>query len=225
MVFKRRERAPFLHRAREFVAPRKGFWRGFGYIGKRMRRVPDTPHRIALGFACGALVSFSPFFGFHFFLAAGLAWLVRGNIVAGLFGTAVGNPFTFPFIAVASLWCGRTILGVEGNALDFKAIQAEFGVAFGAIWDWMKSLFGYENPDLSGLSTFFDNVFLPYLVGGVVPGLLCAGVCYALIVPVVRGYQERRRKRLEEAQARHRRALEDELDAYRTSDGRAGDSA
>ncbi len=225
MVFKRRKRAPFFSRLRELIAPRKGFWRGFGYIGKRMRRVPDTPHRIALGFACGALVSFSPFFGFHFFLAAGLAWLMRGNILAGLFGTAVGNPFSFPFIAFASLWTGRTILGVEGNALDFEAIQKEFGDAFGAIWDWTKSLFGYANPDLSGLSTFFDNVFLPYLIGGIIPGALCAAVFYALIVPVVGRYQERRRKRLEEVQAQHRRALEDELNAYRSRDGRAGDSA
>ena len=31
--------------------------------GHRVRRLPDTPHRIALGFACGVFVSFTPFFG------------------------------------------------------------------------------------------------------------------------------------------------------------------
>ncbi|MEM9735433.1 MAG: DUF2062 domain-containing protein, partial [Pseudomonadota bacterium] len=99
MILKRREKLPFWTRVREIVAPRKGLWRGVDYIGKRMRRLPDSPHRIALGFACGAMASFSPFFGFHFFYAAGLAWLVRGNMVASLFGTIVGNPFTFPLIS------------------------------------------------------------------------------------------------------------------------------
>ena len=71
MIFRRRRRPSFLARMRETMMPRKGIWRGFDYINKRMRRLPDSPHRIALGFACGVFVSFSPFFGFHFFLAAG----------------------------------------------------------------------------------------------------------------------------------------------------------
>ena len=67
MILKRREKAPFSDRLRQAVAPRKGFWRGMDYIGKRLRRLPDSPHRIALGFACGALASFSTFFsGFTF---------------------------------------------------------------------------------------------------------------------------------------------------------------
>ena len=99
MIFKRREKPSLLYRIREFFAPRKGFWRGMDYIGKRMRRLPDSPHRIALGFACGAVASFTPFFGFHFFVAAGIAWVLRANIVASLFGTIVGNPLTFPFIS------------------------------------------------------------------------------------------------------------------------------
>ena len=44
------------------------------------------------------MVSFTPFIGFHFFLAVIFAYIFRGNIVASLIGTFVGNPFTFPFI-------------------------------------------------------------------------------------------------------------------------------
>jgi uncharacterized protein (DUF2062 family) len=225
MVFKRRERAPISHRVREALAPRKGFWRGLGYISKRMRRLPDSPHRIALGFACGAFVSFSPFFGFHFFLAAGLAYLVRGNILASLFGTAVGNPITFPFISAASLWLGRWIMGVHGDGSDFDAITHAFGEAFSSIWGTMKSWFGYGPSMVDGLVAFFNDVFLPYLVGGILPGLICAAACYWSIGPVVAAYQNRRRKKLEEIQARHRAALDKELDAYVASDGRAGDNA
>ena len=71
MVFKRRDKPPLLSRLREAVLPRRGWRRGIEYLGHRVRRLPDTPHRIALGFACGVFVSFTPFFGLHFVLAAG----------------------------------------------------------------------------------------------------------------------------------------------------------
>ena len=64
----------------------------------KLVRVKDSQDKLAIGFACGSMVSFSPFIGFHFFLAVILAYICRGNIVASLIGTFVGNPFTFPFI-------------------------------------------------------------------------------------------------------------------------------
>ena len=64
----------------------------------KLIRVKDTQNKLAIGFACGSMVSFSPFIGFHFFLAVIFAYIFRGNIVASLIGTFVGNPFTFPFI-------------------------------------------------------------------------------------------------------------------------------
>lgn len=225
MVFKRREPAPISHRLREAVAPRKGFWRGMEYISKRMRRLPDSPHRIALGFACGAFVSFSPFFTLHFFLAAAIAWLVRGNILASLFGTIVGNPITFPFISAISLWLGRWILGLGDDGSNFEAIMAAFGDAFSSIWSSIRSWFGYGQGVTEGLVTFFYDVFLPYLIGGILPGLVCGAACYWIIGPIVAAYQNRRRKKLEAIQARHRAALDAELNAYSATDGRAGDNA
>ena len=64
----------------------------------KLIRVKDSQDKLAKGFACGSMVSFSPFIGFHFFLAVIFAYIFRGNIVASLIGTFVGNPFTFPFI-------------------------------------------------------------------------------------------------------------------------------
>lgn len=170
MIFKRREKPSLKDRAAEFLYPRKGVWRGFGYIGKRIRRLPDSPHRIALGFACGALASFTPFFGFHFFVAAGLAWALRANVIASLFGTIVGNPFTFPLISTTALYIGYAILGRDEGDSDFAAVTNAFGDAFNSIWVTMQSWFGYGPSMLDGLMTFFDQVFLPYLVGGLGPG-------------------------------------------------------
>ena len=225
MVFKRREKAPITSRLREALAPRKGFWRGLDYIGKRMRRLPDSPHRIALGFACGAFVSFSPFFGFHFFAAAGCAWLLRGNILASLFGTIVGNPFTFPFISTASLYTGRWIMGRHSDGSSFDAIMAAFGDGFDAIWGTIKSWFGYGPSMLDGLVTFLNEIFLPYLIGGVVPGLICAAACYWIIGPVVAAYQERRCKKLLAIQEKQRAEIDREMEAYSTNDGYEGDNA
>jgi len=64
----------------------------------KLIRVKDSKDKLAVGFACGSMVSFTPFIGFHFLLAIIFAYLFRGNIVASLIGTFVGNPFTFPFI-------------------------------------------------------------------------------------------------------------------------------
>ena len=64
----------------------------------KLVRVKDSQDKLAIGFACGSMVSFTPFIGFHFFLAIIFAYILRGNLVASLIGTFIGNPFTFPFI-------------------------------------------------------------------------------------------------------------------------------
>lgn len=224
MILKRRDKPSLAYRLREAIAPRKGFWRGMGYIGKRMKRITDTPHRIALGFACGALASFTPFFTLHFFLAAFLAWIARASIMAGLFGTIVGNPLTFGPISAASLGIGRWMMGrgSEG-ASGFDAIMDSFGGALDSIGSWISALFGGGPAEMEGLYQFFDEVFLPYLIGGIVPGLICGSVFYILLYRGVGQYQERRRARLEKVQAKRREAFDEEMGAYGSHDGREGD--
>jgi uncharacterized protein (DUF2062 family) len=189
-----------------------------------MRRLPDSPHRIALGFACGALASFTPFFGLHFVIAAGFAWLVRGNIIAALFGTVVGNPLTFPLISAVSLWTGRRLLGLRDEVSDFEAVTHAFAEGLNAIWGTVKSWFGYGPSLLDGLGVFMADVFLPYLVGGIPPGLVTAALCYWIIGPLIAAYQERRRKKLMSIQARQRARLDEELAAYAAADAREGDN-
>ena len=85
-MFRRRDKIPFWGRVREFFAPRTGWRRALEYYSHRMKRLPDSPTRIALGFACGAYVSFTPFFGLHFIVAAALAWAIRANVFASAIG-------------------------------------------------------------------------------------------------------------------------------------------
>lgn len=67
-MFKRRTPLSFWQWFKEGFYPRSGWRRVINYTSYRLKRLPDTPHRIALGFACGAFASFSPLFGLHFLL-------------------------------------------------------------------------------------------------------------------------------------------------------------
>lgn len=48
-------------------------------------------------------MSFTPFIGFHFVLAAAVTMMMCSNLIASAVGTVVGNPITFPFIWIALL--------------------------------------------------------------------------------------------------------------------------
>lgn len=173
MIFKRRHRPGFGDRVRSLLAPRKGWRRGFRYIGRRVQRLPDSPHRIALGFACGALASFTPFFTLHIVVAVGMAAALRGNLIAAAFGTVVGNPITFPLIAWTALSCGGWLTGHHNAADSFDA-----SIVF------------------RDFSHFIKNLFAPYLIGGIGPGLITAVISYYLLRPAVGAYQNRRRMKL-----------------------------
>lgn len=202
MVFRRRDRPAFLVRVRETIYPRRGWRRALEYIGHRVRRIPDSPHRIALGFSCGVFVSFSPLFGFHFFYAMFLAWLLRGNVLASLIGTVAGNPLTFPIIASTSLALGRRILGYGATGRDFGRITDAFTEAAEGIWEGVLSLFGLGEAEWHKVAAFFTDIIWPYYVGGLLPGLVAAIASYYLTRPVIAAYQAARRKRLAERASR-----------------------
>ena len=81
----------------------------------KLIRVKDSKDKLAIGFACGSMVSFSPFIGFHFLLAVIFAYILRGNIIASLIGTFVGNPFTFPFIWIFIYKIGNIFFNNDQN--------------------------------------------------------------------------------------------------------------
>ena len=90
----------------EFFWPRGGWGRAALYVKHRMRRLPDTPEKIARGIFAGIFTVFSPFYGMHFVVAALIAFIVRGNVLAALLATFVGNPLTYVPIALVSIQTG-----------------------------------------------------------------------------------------------------------------------
>ncbi|WP_154443970.1 DUF2062 domain-containing protein [Halovulum marinum] len=203
MVFKRRKPLSTVRQVREFIYPSSGWRRAIEYFGHRLKRLPDTPHKIALGFACGVFVSFSPLFGLHFIYAGILALIVRGNLLASFLGTLFGNPLTFPFIAGTALGLGRKIMGAARSGESMHSLREGFAGATSGLWQSTKAMFGFGEPAWQPLGTFFWEVFVPYFVGGILPGLATATAMYFLTRPLVAAYQARRRKRLfERAQQR-----------------------
>ena len=196
-MFKRRKPRSYSQIATEMVYPRGGWLRASQYVLHRVRLLPDQPHRIGRGVAAGVFVSFTPLHGFHFLIAAGIAWVLGGNILAALLATFVGNPITFPFIAYAATWLGRVILGDHGT-LSPKMIFGEFADATAQLWHNLGAIFGPETARWDHLGSFFSDIFLPYLVGGVILGTIAGIIAHYMTVPVIRAYHRRRARKLAE---------------------------
>ena len=201
MVFKRRDRKPILRASVELLWPRGGWGRAFAYVKHRVRRLPDSPERIARGVWAGVFTTFTPFYGFHFVFAALLALLMRGNILSAILSTFFGNPLTYIPIIATSMYTGYKILGLDPSRLKFRAhegnehptVGERFSDAASALWQNFKALFTPETADWSSLRLFYDEVFFPFMVGGILPGIVVATICYYLSVPLIRAYQQRRR--------------------------------
>ena len=193
MIFKRRDKRLTFGRLKELLLPKKGWRRALDYFIHRVKRIPDTPHKIAIGIATGVFCSFTPFFGLHFFLAAFVAYIFKGNIVAALFGTFFGNPVTWPFIASFSVKLGQIILGYP--VTNFETFLEHFVEASDATIRGVKSLFGYGESDWALLYSFFRELFLPYFIGGFVLGLIAALFTYFVFRPIIYAYKVTRKKK------------------------------
>lgn len=147
-----------------------GLRRVLSYYKRRMARLPGTPHSIAAGFAAGAAVSFTPFMGFHFVLGALLAWSLRGNLIASALGTAVGNPWTFPFIWYVIYELGASVLSDPATRVQFEALS----------WDYLTQNIG--------------DVLVPMVLGGAILSVIVWPLFY---FPLVRGIERFRKVRLE----------------------------
>lgn len=206
-MFKRRDKRNTLQVVAEGFYPRGGWRRAFSYVYHRLRRLPDPPHRISRGIAAGVFVSFSPLFGFHFLYAALTAFIIRGNILAALLATFIGNPVTFPLIGAISLGFGRRLLGIDAAHGHGESVLEAFSKASGEIWRNIRAIFTPELTHWDNLIVFFQQVFWPYLIGGILPGIIAGMIAYGLSRPVIDAYQRRRLAKLKAKFQKKNRAV------------------
>lgn len=194
MVFKRRDRRTIGEIVGRSLYPRGGWARAFEYVKHRVRRLPDTPEKISRGIWAGVFTTFTPFYGLHFVVAALIAKVMRGNILAALLATFFGNPLTYLPIAVSSLSTGHFLLGTrpQHGPLD-TSLGDKFAGAGGDLWHNLVSLFNAQKMDWHNLAIFYDEVFFPYMIGGIIPGIVAATICYYMSLPLIGAYQKRRR--------------------------------
>lgn len=196
MIFKRRDKRPVWKIVSETVWPRRGWGRAIQYIRHRVSRLPDQPGRIARGIFAGVFVSFTPLFGLHFFLAVIISWIIRGNILASLLATFVGNPVTFVLIGAASIKVGYLVMGRPPAVTVDQSITGMFIESVSEIYHNLLAPFTGAVADWSELDVFLEAVFYPYLLGGVIVGLVFGLLAHALSLPVIRAYQKSRQKRV-----------------------------
>ncbi len=187
MLFRRRKPADILERMRTMLWPRRSFWRSAQYFAKRVLRLTATPHAIAAGVAAGVFVSFLPYLGLHFLLAAAIAWLLAGNLIASAFGTAIGNPLTFPLIWASSYKLGCAILGTH-------APHGDSPIHLGSLWERLE--FGQ----------LWEPLLKPMTVGGIPIGLVFALIFYVLTRWGVAAFRRQRQHRLLEKAKRRAEA-------------------
>ncbi len=182
-MFRRRDKLSLGQRVRNFVWPRAGWWRASKYVVCRVRRLPGAPGAIALGFACGAFVSFTPLFFLHYLLAIALAWLLRGSIIASFLGANLG--WFYPFVLVWTYQLGTRIIGASATG----------GLP--------------PHPSPGYLLHHSWSVFLPTMIGSIPFGLAVAAVAFAFTYWVVVAYRNFRGHRLLQRMRRRAVALEE----------------
>lgn len=152
-MFKRKKKTGLLTKIKSWFWPSIGWKKYMRYLLLRLSRLGSTPRSIAAGVACGVAVSFTPFVGLHFVLAAISAFLCRGNILASALGTAAGNPWTFPFIWYAVYHTGRLFTGISGQE----------DISFLHVFE--KGIHALLSFDFSEFASDVWPVFLPMLIG------------------------------------------------------------
>lgn len=188
MLFRSRETPGFYERLRRWAWPRTSWHRSIRYFSKRIVRLTGSPHAVAAGVAAGVVASATPFLGFHLIITIILAYLLRGNMLAAVIGSFVGNPVTLPIFWLADYEIGNFILGKrpppETDAASAGVMDKIGGVAFWSI-DQIGPLFQKVWP-----------ILLPTMIGSLIVGLAMGLVFYVGVRFGLQFYQEGRRRRL-----------------------------
>ena len=137
----------------------------------KLARLPASPYAIASGFACGSMVSFTPLLGLHFILAIVFAYLIRGNFVAALLGTIVGNPLTFPFIWGLIYKVGAFVIPIKYNEFN-------------------------DGINIDMIITQTYEIFFPMLLGGAILALPIWLITYLVTFSFISSYKKSKKEKI-----------------------------
>lgn len=111
----------------------------------RLLTLDDTPERIALAFALGVFLAFSPLIGLHSFLGLAFAFLFGLNRFALFLGVFVNNPWTLVPIYTASSYLGRLFVDFPSDlslpSFEWQALWSSgFWIRLADQWQRLKPM-------------------------------------------------------------------------------------
>jgi uncharacterized protein len=125
---------------------------------KKFLSLDAHPGHIAVGFAAGVFISFTPFFGLHTPMAIAVAFIFRLNKLTCITGAWVNTPLTVVPILAASYKLGEIMLG--NKPLEFQVTSLKW----------------------SSLKMYASSLLLGSSVLGFAAAVAAYFICYWLIV-------------------------------------------
>lgn len=135
---------------------------------RELVKFDEPPRRLALAFALGTFVAFSPWIGLHIISAIAFAWLFRLNKVVVLTASLINNPWTIVPLYAFCLWFG---IKITGSGARLPAI------------DW-------KHLGISDVFAVVQPLLVPFLAGTLVVGGATALAGYYLFLWAVKKYRE-----------------------------------
>ncbi len=142
-------------------------------------RQAENPHKVALGFAIGVWVSFTPVLGTHLLLAGFACWVLRASFFSAFVGSWVGNPWTYYFMWYSGYEFGRVLF-------NMPRVNIESMLAGGLNLQVIEY----------NAEVLLHQVLLPALVGGWIVGVPFSAIFYFLVRWQVRKAVKKRHKRM-----------------------------
>ena len=133
----------------------------------------EPPERIALAFALGVAVGFSPMLGLQTLLALGLASLLGLNRWATLAGSYLNNPWTLGLVVGASWWVGSWV--VESPRVELPLLTWN-ALGEGVFW---RGLVGQWRQ------------LLPFAIGATLFSIVGGLLAYPVMLMLLRSVQRR----------------------------------
>ena len=170
-IFGRREPQHIFKKLKETLWPSQGWRRTVRYYRHRLLRNGDSTYRVTAGLALGGSISFVPLIGTHLLQSAFFGYFLRASFIAAFIGTALGNPWTFPFMFWLSYKTGVFTMGLFGWT-EFEALPA-----------FMTSEYFADNPGdfMHYLWVHPLQLFLPMLLGGYICAIIFWPLFYGIL--------------------------------------------
>ncbi len=93
-------------------------------------KLDEPPHELALAFALGVFVAFSPTIGLHVITCLVLGWIFRLNKLVIVTASFINNPWTVVPIYGFCIWLGINITGENRVVPRIAWDQLSFGNSF-----------------------------------------------------------------------------------------------